>query len=224
LVFAGLTLAGALLSFTPSLFLYTVGCLTVSFFAGIGNGTIFKLVPLYFSKQAGIVNGIVAAMGGLGGFFPPLLLTAVFSLTGHYSIGFMALSELSLASLILVFWMYYQDKLFVSENILEHTAEGMMLTEIDGTIARVNPAFTKVTGYSPDEIIGQTPRVLQSGKHDQTFYKKMWAEIRENGYWQGQIWNKRKNGDIYQEWLTISAIKNEAGEIKYYAGLFSDLT
>ncbi|MBY0099341.1 nitrate/nitrite transporter [Mesobacillus maritimus] len=224
MVFAGLTLAGALLAFTPSLLLYTIGCLAVSFFAGIGNGTIFKLVPLYFSKQAGIVNGIVAAMGGLGGFFPPLLLTAVSSLTGHYSIGFMALSELSLASLILVFWMYYQDKLFVSENILEHTAEGMMLTEKDGTIVRVNPAFTKVTGYLPDEIIGQTPSILQSGKHDQTFYEKMWEEIKENGYWQGQIWNKRKSGDIYQEWLTISAIKNEAGEIKYYAGLFSDLT
>lgn len=80
LVFACLTLAGAFLSFTPSLFLYTVGCLVVSIFAGIGNGTISKLVPLYFSKQAGIVNGIVAAMGGLGGFSPPLLLTAVFNL------------------------------------------------------------------------------------------------------------------------------------------------
>jgi len=110
IVFAGLTVAGVLLSFTLSLFLYTIGCLTVAFCAGVGNGVIFKLVPHYFSKQAGIVNGIVSAMGGLGGFFPPLLLTIVFNLTGHYAIGFMALSEVALASFILVMWLFYEEK------------------------------------------------------------------------------------------------------------------
>lgn len=116
-VFTGLTIAGILLSFMPNLTLYTIGCLAVAGCAGIGNGTIFKLVPMYFSKQAGIVNGIVSAMGGLGGFFPPLLLTALFNLTGHYAIGFMALSEVALASLILVVWMYYQDKLNAQKRV-----------------------------------------------------------------------------------------------------------
>lgn len=109
-VFAGLTFAGILLSFTLSLTLYTIGCLSVAICAGIGNGVVFKLVPFYFSKQAGIVNGIVSAMGGLGGFFPPLILTMLHNLTGHYAIGFMALSEVALASLVLVVWMYQEEK------------------------------------------------------------------------------------------------------------------
>ncbi|MBP2239486.1 NNP family nitrate/nitrite transporter-like MFS transporter [Cytobacillus eiseniae] len=109
-VFTGLTLSGILLAFNPSLAIYSIGCLTIAFCAGIGNGTIFKLVPMYFSKQGGIVNGIVSAMGGLGGFFPPLMLSFLFNLTGHYAIGFMALSQVALASLIIVVWMYYQDK------------------------------------------------------------------------------------------------------------------
>ncbi|CAM3822274.1 nitrate transporter NarK [Bacillus paramycoides] len=112
-VFIGLTLSGIILSFMPSMHMYTFGCLLVAFCAGIGNGTIFKLVPMYFSEQAGIVNGLVSALGGLGGFFPPLILTLLFQLTGHYAIGFMALSEVALACLIITVWMYSQEKLLV---------------------------------------------------------------------------------------------------------------
>ena len=109
-VFLGFTISALILSFSPSIGLYTVGCLAIAICAGIGNGVIFKLVPMYFQEQAGIVNGLVSAFGGLGGFFPPLILSSLFKLTGHYAIGFMALSEVALASLILVIWMYYQDK------------------------------------------------------------------------------------------------------------------
>lgn len=116
-VFAGLSAAGVLLSFAPSMTWYTVSCLSIAFCAGTGNGTIFKLVPMYFSKQAGIANGIISAMGGLGGFFPPLMLTFLFKLTGHYAIGFMALSEVALACLILIVWMFYQEKLLLSSQI-----------------------------------------------------------------------------------------------------------
>lgn len=224
IVFGGLTLAGVLLSFTLSLPLYTVGCLLVAACAGIGNGTIFKLVPLYFSKQAGIVNGIVAAMGGLGGFFPPLVLTSVFNLTGHYAIGFMALSEFALASLILVIGLYYQNKLRISQQIIENTVEGIMVTDPKGFIQTINPAFTTVTGYSPEEVIGKTPNILQSGKHEKDFYKKMWEEIEKKGYWQGQIWNKRKNNEVYPELLTISAITDDSGNIQHYVGMFNDIT
>lgn len=112
-VFIGLTLSGIILSFMSSMNVYTFGCLLVAFCAGIGNGTIFKLVPMYFSEQAGIVNGLVSALGGLGGFFPPLILTLLFQLTGHYAIGFMALSEVALACLIITVWMYSQEKLLV---------------------------------------------------------------------------------------------------------------
>lgn len=223
-VFAGLTISGILLSFMPSLTLYTIGCLAVAICAGIGNGTIFKLVPLYFSKQAGIVNGIVSAMGGLGGFFPPLMLAFLFNLTGHYAIGFMALSQVALASLIIVFWMYYQDKLSLAKNIIDHTIEGVMITDVKGNIEQVNPAFTTVTGYTPEEIIGKNPRILRSGEHEEDFYNDMWKAIKENGFWQGEIWNKKKNGTIYPEWLTISPVKNDAGEIKNFVGMFSELT
>lgn len=223
-VFAGLSLSGVLLSFSPTLTLYTIGCLTVAFCAGIGNGTIFKLVPYYFSKQAGIVNGIVSAMGGIGGFFPPLVLSLVFNITGHYAIGFMALSQFSLASFVIVVWMYYLERLSLESKIIESVAQGMMITNTKGLIEKVNPAFTRVTGYQADEVIGKTPNLLRSGKHDQSFYQTMWDSIREQGYWQGEIWNRRKNNDLFLEWLTISEVKDEAGEVKYYVGLFSDIT
>jgi NNP family nitrate/nitrite transporter-like MFS transporter len=222
-VFFGLTFAGFLLSFTPSLPIYSFGCLLVAFCAGIGNGAIFKLVPLYFSKQAGIVNGIVAAMGGLGGFFPPLILTILFNITGHYAIGFMSLSEFSLASLVLVVWLYYQDKLDISAKIINYTDEGICITDSNGIIQKVNPAFTKITGYEEEEVVGKTPSVLQSGEHDQNYYKDMWDQLLLKGIWRGPIWNKRKNQEIYQEWLTITAIKNEAGETKNYAGMFKEM-
>ncbi|MFB0840675.1 nitrate/nitrite transporter [Paenibacillus oleatilyticus] len=223
-VFGGLTLSGILLSFSPDIQLYTVGCLLIAVCAGTGNGTIFKLVPLYFLKQAGLVNGIVSAMGGLGGFFPPLILASLLSLTGHYAIGFMALSEFALVSLVLVFWMYYQDRLRLATEIIENTAEAIVITDLKGTIRQVNPAFTKVTGYTQEEIVGENPRILKSGKQPSDFYAAMWKTIKEKGFWQGEIWNRRKNGDEYLQWLTISAIKNDAGEIKHYAGMFSDIS
>jgi NNP family nitrate/nitrite transporter-like MFS transporter len=219
-VFFSLTFAGFLLSFTPSLPIYSFGCLLVAFFAGIGNGAIFKLVPLYFSNQAGIVNGIVSAMGGLGGFFPPIILTILFDWTGHYAIGFMSLSEFSLASLVIVVWLYYQDKLDISAKIVNHALDGICVTDVNGIIQSVNPAFTKITGYSQAEVIGKTPSVLQSGEHDNEFYKKMWFSLKTDGVWEGYIWNKRKNNEIYREWLTITAIKDDVGETKNFVGMF----
>lgn len=108
--FIAVTLSAVILAFSPNIELFTVGCLAVALFVGISNGTVFKLAPLYFSKQAGVVNGIVSAMGGLGGFFPPLVLTAVHNITGQYSIAFMALSEVALACLVIVVWLYEQER------------------------------------------------------------------------------------------------------------------
>lgn len=221
-VFFSLTFAGFLLSFTPSLPIYSFGCLLVAFFAGIGNGAIFKLVPFYFSKQAGIVNGIVSAMGGLGGFFPPIILTILFNWTGHYAIGFMSLSEFSLASLVLVVWLYYQEKLDISSKIVDNSIDGIVVTDSNGIIQKINPAFTKITGYSPEDVIGKTPSVLQSGEHDNAFYQNMWEHLKTNGLWEGYIWNKKKNNEIYKEWLAITAIKDDSGETKNYVGMFKE--
>jgi len=223
-VFGGFTLAALLLSFAPSITLYTVGCITIAIVAGIGNGVIFKLVPMYFHKQAGIANGVVAAMGGLGGFFPPLILSLLYKLTGHYAIGFMALSQIALASLVIVIWMYYQDKLALSNEVMKTTPLGMMVTDKKGKIISVNAAFTTLTGYAEEEAIGENPNILKSGKQSNQFYEQMWEELETKGFWQGEIWNKRKDGKHFLEYLTINAIKDDAGEVLQYAALFSDVT
>lgn len=223
-IFLGLTLSGILLAFSPSIGLYTVGSLTIAICAGLGNGVIFKLVPQYFNKQAGTVNGIVSMMGGLGGFFPPLMLSMIYSMTGQYSIGFMALSQVALASLILVIWMYYQDRLVMSSKVFRYTGQGILVTDSKGRVNSVNPAFTKLTGYAEEEVIGQKPSILKSGKQSKSFYEEMWQTIRETGQWQGEIWNRRKNGDEYLEFLTINAVKDDTGEVVHYVGLFSDIS
>ncbi|MBM7570958.1 nitrate/nitrite transporter [Aquibacillus albus] len=223
-VFGGFTLAAILLSFSPSIQWYTVGCITIAACAGIGNGVVFKLVPMYFQKQAGIVNGLVAAMGGLGGFFPPLVLSTVYEMTGHYAIGFMALSQFALVSFVLAVWMYYQDKLSLSYQLMESSPLGMMVTDRYGKIMTVNPAFTELTGYSYEETVGNNPNMLSSGQQSKKFYEDMWEKLTNDGFWQGEIWNKRKDGKNYLEWLTISAIQDDAGQTIQYAGVFSDIT
>jgi diguanylate cyclase (GGDEF)-like protein/PAS domain S-box-containing protein len=109
-------------------------------------------------------------------------------------------------------------------QVIDNMLEGVMITDHQGSILAVNSAFTTTTGYSLDDVIGKNPRFLQSGRHTEAFYKKMWASINRNGYWQGEIWNRKKNGREYIECLTISAIKNTQGVVSHYLGVFSDVT
>ncbi len=102
--------------------------------------------------------------------------------------------------------------------------DGMMVTDRKGVILRVNRAFSEFTGYSAEEAVGNTPALLHSTRHDDTFYRKMWEAISREGHWEGEIWNRRKDGGIYPEWLAISAIRDEAGEITHYLGNFSDVS
>ena len=110
------------------------------------------------------------------------------------------------------------------KKIFENVSEGIMITDKYKKIEMVNPAFEFVTGYKRDEVIGKSPAVLQSGLHELSFYINMWEKIRLDGIWQGEIWNRRKMGDIYPEWLTIISIANDAGEIVNYCGIFTDLS
>ena len=223
-VFAGLTVAAIILAFSPAIGLYTVGSLLIALTAGIGNGVIFKLVPFYFNKQAGIANGIVSMMGGLGGFFPPLLLSTIFSITGSYSIGFMAFSQVALVSMVLVLWLYYMDRLSLSKDVFDSTGQGIIVTNASGIIVSVNPAFTDLTGYEEEEAIGANPNILSSGRQDADFYKKMWSQILTEDLWQGEVWNKRKNGEEYLQLLSISTVKDDTGDTVRYVGTFSDIT
>ena len=102
--------------------------------------------------------------------------------------------------------------------------EGIMVTDANGVIQRVNNAFTRLTGYSAEEVVGRTPALLSSGRHDKDFYQCMRATLTEQKYWQGEIWNKRKNGKIVADWLTITAVTAPDGNITHYVGTFSDIT
>ncbi|MGC5324328.1 sensor domain-containing protein [Brevibacillus sp. SYSU BS000544] len=108
--------------------------------------------------------------------------------------------------------------------IVENLSEGLIITDQTGEIQFVNNAFTYVTGYSFEELIGRNPRLLKSGLHDKQFYEEMWSSLLVTGRWEGEIWNNRKSGELYLEYLTIWAYYNEKGKVTNYVGLLSDIT
>ena len=117
-----------------------------------------------------------------------------------------------------------ESSLRLAYKVIEASHDAVMITDARGIIQSVNPSFCKLTGYSMNEAIGQTPNLLSSGQHDESFYQQMWQRLQQQGYWQGEIWNRRKNGEIYPEWLSISAVRDENGAINQYAAIFSDIT
>jgi diguanylate cyclase (GGDEF)-like protein/PAS domain S-box-containing protein len=118
----------------------------------------------------------------------------------------------------------YQDKLMLTAKVFEHTEEGIMITNADRELIDVNEAFSKITGYSREEVLGKNPRFLKSGYHDDDFYQMLWQIIHAVGHWNGEIWNRKKNGDVYPEWITISAITDDVGIVSHYVGIFSDIS
>ncbi len=106
----------------------------------------------------------------------------------------------------------------------ESTRDGVVITDVRARIRAVNRAFCEITGHAEDDVLGHTPRMLQSGLHDAGFYAALWSSVRENGSWQGEVWNRRKNGDVYPQWLTISAVHDEAGELSNYVGVCTDIS
>ncbi len=111
-----------------------------------------------------------------------------------------------------------------AEAVIESANEGITITGPDRSIERVNPAFTRITGYAESEVLGKNPRILSSGRQDASFYRRMWNSIDQRGHWQGEIWNRRKNGEIYPEWLSISAVHDTDGRLVNYAAVFTNLT
>ncbi|VAX07065.1 diguanylate cyclase/phosphodiesterase (GGDEF & EAL domains) with PAS/PAC sensor(s) [hydrothermal vent metagenome] len=109
-------------------------------------------------------------------------------------------------------------------RIFESTLEGILITDEKGVIQSVNPAFTLITGYSAAEAIGQTPAMLKSDRHDAEHFRAMWQALVQNGQWEGEIWNRRKNGEIYPQWLVLTAIMDNEGNPSQYVGLFNDIT
>jgi diguanylate cyclase (GGDEF)-like protein/PAS domain S-box-containing protein len=118
----------------------------------------------------------------------------------------------------------YEALLYLSESIIERTVEGVFITDESGIIERVNPAFTRITGYSAAEAIGAPPRILKSNRQNEEFYRNMWEHIVRNGYWEGEIWNRTKDGHAIPVWQSISVIENGVGELKKYVSIFHDIS
>lgn len=117
-----------------------------------------------------------------------------------------------------------EKSLRLAAQVFESTSEGIMITDADQKIVMVNKTFTTVTGYSSDEAIGRTPSLLSSGLHDAAFYRTMWESLRNNGAWSGEVINRRKDGEIYSEWLTLNAVTDQGGSITNFVAVFSDIT
>ncbi|MGV8842881.1 MAG: putative bifunctional diguanylate cyclase/phosphodiesterase [Pseudomonas sp.] len=116
------------------------------------------------------------------------------------------------------------DSLRQAAAVFEFTQEGVLVTDANQQIIHVNPAFTRITGYSAKEIIGCQPRTLQSGRHDDAFYLAIWQALKQHGGWSGEIWNRRKSGEIFPLWQCIRVIHDPSGAISHYVAVFSDIS
>ena len=117
-----------------------------------------------------------------------------------------------------------EEKQRLATSVFDNAHEGIMITDAAGCIVEVNDTFSELTGYRRDEALGHNADLLNSGHHDSAFYRDMWQTIREKSFWRGEVWNRKKNGEIFVELLTISTVRNERNEITHYVGIFSDIT
>jgi len=117
-----------------------------------------------------------------------------------------------------------EHALQLAARVFESSGEAIVITDPDNLILSVNRAFSKLTGYSRDEVIGRDPRLLKSDRHDQAFYQELWESLLGTGHWQGEIWNRRKNGEVYPEWLSITVVRDTQGEVLNYIAIFADIS
>ncbi|TXT36098.1 MAG: diguanylate cyclase/phosphodiesterase with PAS/PAC sensor(s) [Comamonadaceae bacterium] len=117
-----------------------------------------------------------------------------------------------------------EAKLELAASVFSNSREGILITNLDGTIIDVNEAFSDITGYSHDEVIGKNPRIMNSGRQSKEHYVAMWQDLILKGHWYGEVWNRRKTGEVYAEMLTISTVRNAQGQAMHYLALFSDIT
>jgi len=116
------------------------------------------------------------------------------------------------------------EQIMLACKVFDNSMEGILITDEVNNILWVNQAFTDTTGFTADEVIGHNPRLLSAGNHDKSFYEAMWEQIREKGFWKGEVWNRRKNGELYPEWLSVTVLTDVQGRVMHYIGIFSDIT
>ncbi|MFH1019396.1 MAG: EAL domain-containing protein [Pseudomonadota bacterium] len=117
-----------------------------------------------------------------------------------------------------------EQQLHLAGQVFESSIEGITITDANGVIQSVNRAFTHITGYPPEEAVGQRPSILKSDRHDEAFYRAMWQTLLSTGRWEGEIWNRKKNGEVYPEWLTITAITDDFGQVSHNVAVFHDMS
>lgn len=117
-----------------------------------------------------------------------------------------------------------EEQLRLAAAVFKNTQDGVVIANTTPEILAVNHAYQEITGYTEVEALGQNPNILRSGRHDRSFYQSMWASIEQTGHWQGEIWNRRKNGETYPQWTTISAVRNDQGGVTNYVGVFTDIS
>lgn len=117
-----------------------------------------------------------------------------------------------------------EEKTRLAASVFSHACEGITITDAGGDIVDINEAFIRITGYSREDVIGQNPRMLSSGRQDNAFYEAMWRDLKGLGHWSGEVWNRRKNGEVFAELLNISAVRDAQGKTQHYVALFTDIT
>lgn len=117
-----------------------------------------------------------------------------------------------------------QARLNLVAKIIRSSNEGILVTDVRGDIVEVNEAFCRLTGYTREEVLGKNPRIMKSDRHPPEFYAEMWRQLRETGHWMGEVWDRRKNGEVFPKLLSVSSVRNDANEVTYYVGIFSDIT
>lgn len=177
-------------------------------------GDLPKLVQA--TKDAGIIRMESAHRSKDGHIFPVEVVVSYIEYEGKdYHCSFVRdITERKLA----------EENLKITASVFEISQEAIIITDGENKILDVNPAFIRITGYSRDEVIGTNPKLLSSGKQDKNFYARLWKSINENGSWQGEIWNRRKSGDIYPEMLSISVLRDSEGKIIRHVAVFSDIS
>lgn len=202
--------------------------------------TVATLATIFGGARAGIFSVVLCVILASYFFFPPYR-AFVWEFSSETVLSNLAYSLELLLIIVIVETMYQQhDKYQVTAGILEELEiakrdlqiaaaafeanEGIIITNDQLTILRVNQAFCAISGYSPEDVLGHHVRILQSGRHPPDFYAAMWQRIDSDGYWEGEIWDKRKNGEIFPKWLTITAIKNSAGAVTHYVATQTDIS
>jgi len=117
-----------------------------------------------------------------------------------------------------------EERLRFLARVVENAGEAFMVTDTHGIIVAVNPAFTRITGYNTAEALGQTPAMLKSGRQDKEFYRDLWTTLRHDGLWEGEIWDRRKDGTTYPKWLSITTVRDESGQASHYVAAFTDIS